>query len=237
MKTVAFIFARGGSKGLPNKNLLPINGKPLIAWAIEQALAVERIESVVVSTDSVEIANVAKLFGADIPFMRPTELATDRSPEWLSWRHALTWFKEEKGHFPTCFVSIPTTSPLRKPSDIDRCLDVFEKVDCDAVATITESHRSPYFNMVRKDEMGRIKLVSKPNYQIFHRQEVPLTYDMTTLCYVAKPEFIMTAKSLFDGVIHGVTVPKERSIDIDTQIDFEICEYLLSRKQVNDAKH
>ena len=236
MRTVAFIFARGGSKGLPNKNLLPLNGKPLIAWAIQQALSVERIESVIVSTDSVEIASTAKLFGAEVPFMRPTELATDRSPEWLSWRHALNWFKKETGHFPECFVSIPTTSPLRESSDIDRCLDLFGEVDCDAVVTITESHRSPYFNMVRKNESGRIELISKPEGQIFNRQDVPLTYDMTTLCYVARPQFIMRAESLFDGVIHGVTVPKERSIDIDTQVDFEICEYLLNRKQVKDAK-
>ena len=236
MKTIAFIFARGGSKGLPNKNLLPINGKPLIAWTIQQALSVERIESVIVSTDSFEIASTAKLFGAEIPFMRPTELATDRSPEWLSWRHALNWFKGEMGYFPECFVSVPTTSPLRKSSDIDSCLDLFEKVDCDAVVTITESSRSPYFNMVRKDERGRIELVSKPDGRIFHRQEVPMTYDMTTVCYVAKPDFIMRADSLFDGVIQGVTVPRERSIDIDTQVDFEICEYLLAQRLDKDAQ-
>ena len=94
---VAFVFARGGSKGLPGKNLRPLAGKPLIAHAIEHALAVPRIERVIVSTDSTDIAQVARDFGAEVPFMRPAELATDDSPEWLSWRHAVDFVRQEEG--------------------------------------------------------------------------------------------------------------------------------------------
>ena len=100
MKAVAVIFARGGSKGLPGKNIRPLAGKPLIAWAIEHALAVKRIDRVIVSTDSEEIAAVAREYGAEVPFLRPAELARDDSPEWLAWRHALNYFLNVDGVLP-----------------------------------------------------------------------------------------------------------------------------------------
>lgn len=128
MNTVAFIFARGGSKGLPGKNIRPLGGKPLIAWSIDQALAVKRIARVIVSTDSREIADVARKYGAEVPFIRPEQLARDDSPEWLSWRHALNYLMDTDGALPEAMVSIPTTAPLRLPIDIENCLDVYEKV-------------------------------------------------------------------------------------------------------------
>ena len=100
MKTVAFIFARGGSKGLPGKNILPLAGKPLIAWSIEHAKAVKRIGRIIVSTDSQEIADVATQYGAEVPFIRPDELSSDTSPEWLAWRHALGYLREKEGVLP-----------------------------------------------------------------------------------------------------------------------------------------
>ena len=109
MTIVAFIFARGGSKGLCGKNILPLAGKPLIAWSIEQALSVSRIDRVIVSTDSTEIAAIALKNGAEVPFIRPAELAGDDSPEWLSWRHALNYVYETTGVFPETMVSVPTT--------------------------------------------------------------------------------------------------------------------------------
>jgi N-acylneuraminate cytidylyltransferase len=97
MSTVAFIFARGGSKGLPGKNIRNFGGKPLIAWSIECALSVKAIDQVIVSTDSEEIAEISKSFGAEVPFIRPSELATDQSPEWLSWQHALRFLEKSSG--------------------------------------------------------------------------------------------------------------------------------------------
>ena len=114
MAIPAFIFARGGSKGLPNKNIRDFCGKPLIAWSIEQALNVKEISQVIVSTDSQEIAQIAKDFGAEVPFLRPSELAADDSSEILSWQHALNFVNLTTGNYPELFVSIPTTSPLRK---------------------------------------------------------------------------------------------------------------------------
>ena len=119
MKIIAFIFARGGSKGLPNKNIKILNGKPLIAWSIEHAKKINRIDRVIVSTDSEEIAKIAREFGAEVPFMRPLELATDESPEWLSWQHGLKYLKSIDGCLPDLMLSIPATAPLRDVEDIN----------------------------------------------------------------------------------------------------------------------
>ena len=122
MKIVAFIFARGGSKGLPGKNIRLLDGKPLIAWSIEHALAVKLIDRVIVSTDSDEIAAVAIEYGAEVPFMRPPELACDNSPEWFAWQHALDFLRANEGDMPNMFVSVPATAPLRSPDDIEKCI-------------------------------------------------------------------------------------------------------------------
>ncbi|MEY4467311.1 MAG: hypothetical protein RIR21_1104 [Pseudomonadota bacterium] len=226
MKVVAFIFARGGSKGLIGKNIRPLCGKPMIAWAIEHAKAVKRIERIVVSTDSNEIAAVARQYGAEVPFMRPAELARDDSQEWLAWRHALNYIKEESG-LPKVMVSVPVTAPMRKPYDIDRCLDDFALGGADVVVTISAAHRSPYFNMVKRNGDGTVGLVIPPVGHVSRRQDAPPVFDMATVAYVANPEFVLTRNSLFEGRVRAVEVPPERAIDIDTLLDFQIAECLM----------
>jgi len=226
---VAFIFARGGSKGLPGKNIRMFAGKPLIAWAIEHAHAARGIRRVIVSTDSEAIAAVATQYGAEVPFMRPYHLAKDDSPEWLSWRHALEFIREDEGSFPDAMVSVPLTAPLRQPVDIERCLELFSKGDADVVITITDAHRNPYFNMITMQSNGSVGLVIPPTSGISRRQDAPEVFDMTTVAYVAKPEFVMTHESAFAGRVKAVYVPIERSIDIDTLLDFEMAEFLFTR--------
>ena len=230
MTSVAFIFARGGSKGLPKKNIRLLAGKPLIAWSIEHALAVRRIERVIVSTDSPEIASIALEFGAEVPFIRPMELAQDDTPEWLAWRHALNYLKETEGFLPKVMVSVPATAPLRLPIDINNCLDVYEKGDVDVVVSVTEAHRSPYFNMIKKNLDGTVGLVISPVSLVTRRQDAPTVYDMATVAYVIKPEFVMGHESIFEGRVGMVEVPKERAIDIDTLMDFEMAEFYLSQQ-------
>lgn len=228
MKATAIIFARGGSKGLPGKNIRPLAGKPLIAWSIEHALSVARIERVIVSTDSEEIAAVAKAHGAIVPFMRPAELAADHSPEWLAWRHALNFLLVADGQLPEVMVSLPATAPLRQPIDIENCLDEYAKGDADVVITVSEAHRSPYFNMVKKNTDGSVSLVIPPASAISRRQDVPVVYDMATVAYVVRPKFILSSDGIFKGRVRAVQVPKERAIDIDTLFDFQIAEHLLT---------
>ena len=231
MKAIAFIFARGGSKGLPGKNIRPLGGKPLIAWSIEHSLAVKRIERVIVSTDSEEIAAVARKYGAEVPFIRPEELARDDSPEWLAWHHALNYLRKTTGALPEIMVSVPTTAPLRLPHDIENCLDEYENGDADIVITITEAHRSPYFNMVKANADGTVGLVNPPQSTIVRRQDSPEIYDVTTVCYVANPVFVMTHNATYEGRVRAVKVPVERAIDIDTLLDFQIAESLLNIRE------
>jgi N-acylneuraminate cytidylyltransferase len=226
-RCIAFIFARGGSKGVPGKNVKELAGRPLIAHSIMTARACRRLETVIVSTDDPGIADVARAFGAEVPFMRPPHLATDTAPEWLAWQHAIDWFQRERGSFDA-FVSLPATSPLRAVSDVDRCLDAF--IDCpdtDIVITVRESERSPYFNMVRLDADGHARLVIEGAGGAFQRQDAPVVYDITTVAYVARPAFVLSAERIFAGLVRTVEVPRERSLDIDTPFDFRLAEFLM----------
>jgi N-acylneuraminate cytidylyltransferase len=231
MKAIAFVFARGGSKELPGKNIRLLGGKPLIAWSIQHALAVKRIERVIVSTDSEEIAAVARQYGAEVPFIRPADLARDDSPEWLAWRHALNYLRETTGALPEIMVSVPTTAPLRLSLDIENCLDEYEKRNADIIITVTDAHRSPYFNMVKTNADGTVGLVNPPQSAIGRRQDASVVYDMVTVCYVVNPEFVMTHNDTFEGRVKAVQVPVERAIDIDTLLDFQIAESLLNIRE------
>jgi CMP-N-acetylneuraminic acid synthetase len=163
-----------------------------------------------------------------VPFMRPVELADDKSSEWLAWRHALTFLLEKSGSLPDAMVSVPTTAPLRLPVDIESCLDQYEKGNADIVITLTDAHRSPYFNMVKANADGTVVLVIPPQSAIVRRQDAPVVYDMATVCYVANPKFVMTHNGTFDGRVKAVHVPTERAIDIDTLLDFQLAESLLN---------
>lgn len=231
MNVVALICARGGSKGLPGKNIRPLAGQPLIAWAIDQARAVERIRRVIVSTDSEEIAAVARGAGAEVPFLRPAELAQDNSPEWLVWRHALNYLKETDGTHPDALIVVPATAPLRAVADLERCLDEYVKGGVDMVITVTDAHRSPYFNMVKVHVDGTVGLVMPPGGSIIRRQDAPVVYDMTTVAYVARPEFVMTRNGTFEGRVRHVHIPAERALDIDTPLDFRIAECLMGSRE------
>jgi CMP-N-acetylneuraminic acid synthetase len=231
MKAIAIIFARGGSKGLPGKNMRTLGDKPLIAWSIEHALAIKRIERVIVSTDSYEISAAAREYGAEVPFIRPAKFARDDSPEWLAWQHAINYLQEEGGALPSAMVSIPTTAPLRLPIDIENCLDEYQKGNTEMVITVTDPHRSPYFNMVKANLDGTVGPVIPPRSPITRRQDAPIVYDMATVAYVACPEFVMTHNGAFEGRVRAVHVPPERAIDIDTLLDFQIAEFLLSLRE------
>jgi len=228
MNVVALICARGGSKGLPGKNVRPLGGVPLIAWSIRQAKAVSRIRRVIVSTDSEEISAVARDAGAEVPFMRPAELAQDTSPERAVWRHALEYLKATEGAYPDVLIVVPATAPLRLPEDLERCLDEFQQGGADTVITISEAHRNPYFNMVKTRADGCAELVIPPaDGSLTRRQDAPDVYDMTTVAYVTHPEFVMRADTIFSGRVRAVQIPAERAVDIDTLLDFKVAECLL----------
>jgi len=227
MSTVAFVFARGGSKGLPRKNIKNLNGKPLLVHSIDLAKEISEISRIFVSTEDQEIALIAKEAGAEV-IKRPDDLAEDDTPEILAWKHALETICKNN-IMCTKFVSIPTTAPLRTVGDVQSCLDLFDE-STDVVITVSDSHRNPFFNMVSMDHENYVELLNKNDDQYYRRQDVPVTYDVTTVAYVSRPEFVMSANGLFEGRVKAVKIPKERSIDIDSEMDFRIAEMMLNNE-------
>ena len=227
MKTFAFVFARGGSKGVPGKNIRNLDGKPLLAHSIIMAQSIDKISRVFVSTDDKDIADIGAKYGAEI-IKRPLNLAQDESPEWLAWLHAIKWL-EARGMPFDCFVSLPATSPLRNKTDVIRCIDSLDE-KTDIVVTMTNTSRSPYFNMANEKD-GYINLLMESKESYSRRQDVPVAYDMTTVAYVTRPDFIKNNSRIFDGKVKAVLIPKERAIDIDDEVDFKIAEMLAKEKQ------
>lgn len=230
MKRFAFIFARGGSKGLPNKNIKPLLGKPLIQYSIQSALSCAVIDDIFVSTDSEQIANVAEKHGASI-ICRPNSLASDTSPEWLSWQHAISWVRERHDDFDE-FISLPATSPLRTVKDIEDAIEKRISVGADVCVSMTAASRSPYFNMLKESD-GFVSVVLDSQCLIGRRQDAPKVYDMCTSVYVSTPDYICSSEHLFSGKVTAICVPKNRSIDIDDLYDFKLAE-LIMKGELNE---
>lgn len=189
----------------------------LVGRAVKQALAVTDIQRVVISTDDQEIADEAVKHGAECHFLRPDSLATDTASEWDAWRHAVEWVEKHIGNFDL-FVSVPATSPLRRPEDIESAIALYKKGDTEMVITGSEAERNPYFNMVKRDSNGEVSLVCKDK-AITRRQDAPEIYDMTTVAYVTSPSYVAQFSNLWGGRTTISLVPKRRSADVDTLED------------------
>ncbi len=226
----AFIFARGGSKGLPGKNLRDLNGKSLLRRAIETCQATPEIGRVLVSTEDKDIAAAAKSLGADVPFVRPSELAQDESPELEAWKHALRTLKDLEGQMPETLVSVPTTAPLREPKDLSKCLELYEKTSADLVITSAVSPHNPYFNMFELSDTGEVLVPMLRTENAFRRQNVPQVNFITPICYVARSSYVLDCQNLFEGKVRTHVVEAERAVDVDTLMDFEYAEYLIQRQ-------
>ena len=222
---IAFIFARGGSKGVHDKNIRTVAGKPLIAHSIESALASNNVGRVIVSTDSAKISAVASEFGADV-LERPAELAGDKTPELLAWKHAIQAFRDSIDHTAT-FISLPATSPLRIPRDIDAAIDEYQRGRCDILFGICESHRNPFLNMVTINDAGLLEVVNAGSDAV-RRQDVPRVFDVTTCVYVGNPEYILSCDKLMQGRVGYIEIPIERALDIDSEYDLHLADLLLA---------
>ncbi len=225
---VAFIFARGGSKGVPRKNIRPLGDKPLIAHSILLAQRCPSIRRVIVSTEDAEIAAVARQFGAEVPFLRPAELATDTASEHLAWQHAVREiFGETPGADAPFFVSLPATSPFRAVEDVEACLSRLQE-GFDAIATVTPAASNPYFTMVTLNPDGAIAPLM-PGARFVRRQDAPAVYDLTAVAFVTRPSYVLEVTDFYAGKVGVVVVPPERALDIDTPHDFELAEAIMTR--------
>ena len=230
MKYFFLICARGGSKGIKNKNLKKINNIPLVGWSIKIAKKLKKIGKVAVNSDSKKILNYAKKSNVDFLIKRPLNLAKDSSKELDVWKHSINKLKELKNlkTMPDTLISLPPTSPARSIIDIEKCIKKYETKKYDIVISITPSYRNPYFNMVEITKNDNVKIcIKKKKY--FNRQEAPKTYDISTICYISNIKYIEQAKNIFDGKVGYVIVPKERSIDIDDITDLKISKFFLEK--------
>ena len=231
-KVMALICARGGSKGVPGKNIRELGGRPLIAWSIEQALRCSFSDRVVVSTDSEKIARIAIKHLAHVPFIRPRELAMDDSPEWAVWQHALREMDASENFRPDYVVVLPPTSPFRSTGDIANGLEKLRDADTDIVISVTESGRNPYFNMVELDHAGYAHLSKSSDRKITRRQDAPKVYDMTTVLYAVRADFVLKSRGIFEGRVKILEVPEIRAMDIDTEMDLRFAEFLIEKGMV-----
>jgi len=231
MEYLGLICARGGSKGIKNKNIIPFNKKPLIYWSIKLGLKIKSISDLIVSSDSDKIMNISKKYGAQVLFKRPRKLSLSNSPEWKVWQHAISFMQKNKEKNYKGLIVLPPTSPLRNTQDIKKAIKLFENNDCDLVIAVRKSDRNPYFNMVEEGKNGFLKISKELKTNIFRRQDAPRVFDMTTTIFIINIDFLKDNKNLFQGKIRYIEVPYERSIDIDTPQDLFMAEKFLKFKK------
>lgn len=223
MKNFAFIFARGGSKRIKNKNLQKIKNKTLLEITINQAKNLSKIHKIFLSTDSKKIASSVKNKDVEI-IMRPKFLAKDHSSEWYAWQHAIKVVKK-KYDFEK-FICLPVTSPLRSNNDIIKCINKLD-YKSDMIIAIQKTERNPWFNMVKTKNKNFFEIVNKiPRKFVDIRQQAPEVFDMTTVCYVTTPDYVLKNRSIFSGKVGAVIIPQERALDIDTNFDLKVARLL-----------
>lgn len=221
------ICARGGSTGVPGKNIRPLCGKPLIGWTIEQAFAAKIADHVFVSTDSEDIARVARSFGAQVPFLRPAELATSTAGKLPVIQHLVAWVEAQHGPV-NAIVDLDPTSPMRDIADIQTCFSMLD-ADTDVVITGYEADKNPYFNMVEVKANGFYERVCLPGSEVLGRQSAPKVFAMNASIYVWHRHSL--SSSLWDSPkIKLHVMPRERSVDIDHEIDFDLVALLMKKK-------
>jgi N-acylneuraminate cytidylyltransferase/CMP-N,N'-diacetyllegionaminic acid synthase len=226
-KILCVIPARSGSKGLPGKNIMKLFGKPLLVYSVEHAHGSKYIDRTIVSTDSKIIADVAKSWGADVPFLRPKRLALDRSSVIDVLLHAIDWIEKKEKLIFDIIVLLHVTSPLRTIEDVDRSIELLFKKSTENVFSVNEAYRNPYFNMVETDKAGKITLIKKGKY--LNRQSAPLVFDMNASIYVWWKDILKSKKSLFPGKTRIYLMPKNRSVDIDDLFDFKLVKLLMKK--------
>ena len=226
---ICTICARKGSKGVKNKNLKIINGKPLICHTIEQAQAAGFGSQIVVSSDSDEILEIAKSYNVTYTVKRPDELSHDTADKLEAIKHAVLQVEAKNNFYISTILDLDPTSPLRLPSDIYSAFELFTNSDADNLISATPARHSPYFNLVEAGANGYAALSKTPSARILRRQDSPKCYDMNASIYIWKRRFLFTNTQVIGNKTALFIMPAERSIDIDSELDFEFVSLLLSK--------
>ncbi len=234
MNILAIIPARGGSKGVYRKNIRDLNGKPLISYTIEAAKKSKYINRLVVSTDDIEIAEISKKYGAEIPCLRPESLSGDVSPTIDCVVHMLNYLKQTEEYIPTHIMLLQCTSPLRNFKHIDEAVEKLKNSNENALISVCESEVNPYWTNVFEGEV--LKPFIKYGYKITRRQDLPDVYRVNGAIYLIKTELFLEEKTFQPSSLTGYIMDSYHSIDIDTELDFKIAEVIMNGLGEKDTK-
>jgi CMP-N,N'-diacetyllegionaminic acid synthase len=223
LSIVGIITARGGSKGIPGKNLIPIKGRPLISYTIEAALESKVLDRVIVTTDDEKIAEVSRQFGAETPFVRPANLSGDWAPSYPVVVHALQWMAENEGYFPDYMMLMQPTSPLRIAEDIRNAVALAKEKDADGVISVYEPKQHPHW-MFELEEDGRFVDFDPHSRELSRRQSLSPQYMLNGSIYLIKRSVIMKQDNFYTAQTYALVMPRERSFDIDSLHDARVVE-------------
>lgn len=228
MEVLAVITARGSSKRLPGKNLRELLGKPLIAYTIEAALKSKLLSRVILSSEDDKIIATAKKYGVEVPFARPAELAADETRSIDVMLHAVKYLEDKEGYIPGIVVVLQPTSPLRTAGDIDNAVQRHIESGADSVVSVVkDDHRHPLQAKKIEDDMLRDYCLDEE--EGIRKQDLPPVYFRNGAFYSVKRDVLMNGHSLYGNVTRPYIMPLERSVDVDTEIDIELAELLLSQ--------
>ncbi len=227
MKNLAIIPARSGSKGLKDKNIKLLNGKPLMAYTIEAAIQSKMFDEVMVSTDSEEYADIAKKYGAKVPFMRSSELSNDTASSWDVVRDVLNKYKEAGKEFDT-FALLQPTSPLRTAEDIVKGYKIINEKNANAIVAVCEVEHSPLWCNTLPDDLSMEKFI-RPEILGLPRQSIPKYYRINGAIYIVKTEYFNKTKNIYSEKSFAFIMKKENSVDIDDEFDYFIAGNLLKK--------
>lgn len=222
-KILAVITARAGSKRLPNKNILDLAGKPLIAWTIQHAKRSKFIDKIIVSTDSIKIKDISEKYGAEVPFIRPKELSTDSANSISVLKHAISYYKNKFDYI----LLLQPTSPLRKTNDIDNAIRLLG-INAKAIVSVCETEHSPLWTNVLPKDLSMSNFLKK-EYINKRSQDLPKYYRINGAMYIAQIDYFYKYNGFFGNKTKAHIMPQNRSIDIDTDIDYKICKNILNK--------
>ena len=230
MTRICTICARGGSKGVKNKNIRELAGKPLLSHTLEQARESGVFDLIAVSSDSKAILAIARKYKADLLVERPAELASDTAAKIPVIRHCVEAAEKSYGREFDVIVDLDATSPLRLVEDIQGAVELLEKTQVSNVITAAPARRSPYFNLVELDKTGVVKLSKPLERPIVRRQDSPQCFDMNASIYVWQRFALFNCPTVFNIDTRLFVMPEERSVDIDNKLDFEIVKLIMSKR-------
>jgi CMP-N,N'-diacetyllegionaminic acid synthase len=230
VNAICIVCVRGGSKGLPGKNIRPVLGKPLLAWTVEQATASKAFDVVAASSDSKPILEIARSAGADVLVERPADLASDAASVLPAVLHCLHAAETRVGREFETLVLLQATSPTRTVDDIKNALALFYETRADAVISVKEATASPYFNLVEIAADGAVRLSKTLEKPIVRRQDAPDCFQINGSIYVWRRALFCAAPAVLYPNARLFVMPAERSIDIDSELDFALAELVLARR-------